>query len=198
VNAPQQAPPGPAPTKERQSALSEAVEQAAKTVTEGCAAMAGVAIQQADRLSSGHYGLDDLVAGQFAVLRTWVKYATFGAETAVNNVALLAWPPATPGEADPARIRKLEVAVTFAPAGVTSSDLLGHYCGGCVPSAAVVVTTPPGDPGHVVTVTVNFGDQANDIYDGTLRSADGTASTPFAVPFSEFGTSGSAPRVTHY
>jgi len=197
VNAPQQASPGPAPTKERQSALSEAVEQVADTVGKGYVAMAGVAIQQADRLSSGHYGLDDLVAGQFAVLRTWVKYATFAAETAVNNVALLAWPPAKPGEADPARIRELHVAVTFAPAGVTSSDLLGRVGGGRVPSAAVTVTTPPGDPGHVVTVTLHFGDQANDLYDGILRSADGTASKPFTVPFNEFGRPASAPQVRH-
>ena len=80
-----EAPPSEVPPAE--APLAEAVEQAADTVALWFEDLAGLAKHQANRVASGHYGLDDLVTGQFDLLRIWVKYATAASLTFTNNLA---------------------------------------------------------------------------------------------------------------
>jgi len=100
-------------TKKPQSALSEAVEQAARVGTLYWKDLTGFAEEQADRLASGHYGLTDLTTAQVRLMRILVHHGVNAMSTTIDNVALLAY--AGPGGG--AAIRTMEVAVPV-PAGV--------------------------------------------------------------------------------
>jgi hypothetical protein len=176
-----------------QSLLSEAVEQAAGAAAMWWTDLAKLAKGQADLLASGHYGADDLAAGQVGLLRIWVKNSIRTAGVLSDNLAMLSYGSA--GTHPPPRRFGVTVAV---PAGVAlelrASDLVGELFGFCIPSSKIrlepvdVAARAAADAGDLaVHVTVDCHRAPNDTYAGTLSSADGSVSVPMRVAIDELG-----------
>jgi hypothetical protein len=174
-----------------QSALSEAVEQAADAASIWCRDVAQLAIRQADRLASGGYGLDDLVTGQVDLLRIWVKNSIGVAGALSDNLALLAYWQA----AGPAPPRYFDVGVRL-PAGgggqLQSSDLEGQRLGYRIPASRVrlapAAVPAQAEPSELtVEVAVSCADAPLDIYAGVLSFTDGTVVARLRVAIDELG-----------
>lgn len=193
-----------------QSPLSEAVEQAADSVKLLGKDLTDLSRSQADRLSTGGYGLSDLVGGGFALTKLAVKHTTAAYQTIVNNIALLAAPPPDPAHVHDPPVRELTVAVTVPATSVPAPGIVGFCCtelrgrrhGYRVPPESVTLqpqaTASAGQGGasQVLMLSINFGGAPNDIYDGEVQSGAPAVSTPFMVPLAEFGVAGSAPEIT--
>jgi hypothetical protein len=193
-----------------QSPLSEAVEQAADSVKLLGKDLTDLSRSQADRLSSGGYGLSDLVGGGFALTQLAVKHTTAAYQTFLNNISLLAAPPPDPAHGHDPPVREVQGAVTVPAASVPAPGIVGFRCTELqgrrhsyrVPPESITVqpqaTAASGQAGtsQVVILSINFGGAPNDIYSGEVQSGDPAVSTPFMVALAEFGVAGSAPEVT--
>jgi hypothetical protein len=172
-----------------QSLLSEAVEQAA-AATLWWKDVAEFATDQADRLASGNYGVNDLTNAQVGLMRIWVRNSIKTAGVISDNLALLSYGKAS--AAPPPRRFAVTVAV---PAGVDlqlqASDLVGDLLGFRIPSSkikirpAAVTAQPAAD--LAVEITVDCGRAPNDTYAGTLSSTAGSVSVPMRVAIDELG-----------
>lgn len=185
------APEPPNGPQEPQSALSEAVEQAADAASIWCNELTQLAIHQADRLASGDYGLDDLVTGQVDLLRIWVSNSVEVAWALSNNLALLAyWQSGGPA---PPRRFGVEARVPAGAGGqLQSSHLDGQRHRYRIPASRVRLT-PAAVPVQAqpqpltVEVAVSCAGAPNDIYAGELLLPDGTVVAPLRVAIDELG-----------
>lgn len=172
-----------------QSLLSEAVEQGADAVAKWHKDIAELLEQQADRLSSGDYGLNDLVTAPVRLLSIWVKDAIDTAFTISDNLALLA----NPRSGEPQRPRTIRVPVTI-PANshvkFVASDTLGQL-GYSIPSSDFDITQEirGNNPEEInVIVTVKSSSVPNDTYSGILRADDpAIKEVPFGFAIDELG-----------
>jgi hypothetical protein len=173
-------------TEKPQSPLSEAVEQAARAGTLYWDDLTAFAEEQADRLASGHYGLTDLTTAQVRLMRILVHHGVSALDTAINNVALLAYA----GPPGGAAIRTMEVAVPV-PAGVDVAFRVSDLVAGqhVIPRHRVRL-----DPGAAreaaatdlpVTVRVDTTGAAAGTYGGTITAAD--RRVDFQIAIDELG-----------
>ncbi len=181
----------PTGSGQRQSPLSEAVEQAAGAASKWCNDMADFAKHQADLLSSGGYGLSDLATAQVDLLRIWVTNTVRTAGVLSDNLTLLSF--GRPSQNPPPR--RFNVGVSI-PAGVSPrfriSDLLGQLLAYRIPSSKVRL-----NPDFAVSraklreitveVEVDCVGVPNDTYEGVLSSEDVVIQVPVRVAIDELG-----------
>jgi hypothetical protein len=187
MTAPTTEPTGP---RRPQSLLSEAVEQIGDLTTQYLAGVSALATQQADRFSSGAYGINDLVAGQIGTLRLNVRHTLIAAQTVPGVWGLLGYSPPKSGSGT----REIRVSV---PGNLPLSelkvpDLVQVDTGALIPSSAVELEVPESTEGVLpeaitVTVRVTTDHAGNGTYRGSLRSADNTVVATFVIAISEVG-----------
>jgi hypothetical protein len=185
------APRPPTDSKQPQSPLSEAVEQAAGAASRWCDDVVKFAENQADLLSSGDYGVSDLATAQVDLLRIWVRNTVLTAGVLSDNLALLSFgrPTTTPPP------RRFNVGVSI-PAGVSAklrtSDLLGQLLAYRIASSKIRLN-PDSAPSQVnareidVEVEVDTTGVPNDTYEGVLFSEEGAVQVPIRVAIDELG-----------
>lgn len=183
--------PDPSPGS-AQSALSEAVEQAAAAVSAWCNDVADLAEREADRLSAGRYGLNDLIIAQMSLARIWVSNSIRTAGVLSDNLALLSY--SRPGATTAQRTVRVGVPVP-ANADVTFrvSDLVGRLLTHTIPRARITLHPPlaasePAARDVEVEMVVRCAGAPADTYQGLLSSEDGSIRVPFQVAIDEFGS----------
>ncbi len=185
------APRPPTGSRQRQSPLSEAVEQAADAASRWCNDVADFAKHQADLLSSGDYGLNDLTTAQVDLLRIWVRNTVRTVGALSDNLTLLSF--GRPSKAPPPR--RFNVGVSI-PAGVSpklrTSELLGQLLAYRIPSSKIrlnpdVAASRAKLREITVEVEVDCAGVPNDTYEGVLSSEDGVIQVPIRVAIDELG-----------
>lgn len=185
------APDPPTGSTQGQSPLSEAVEQATDAARRWFDEIADFAKHEADQLSSGNYGLSDLVTGQVSPMRIWVRNTILTADVLSNNLALLSY--ARPGAPPLLRTTNVRVGIPAnASVKLAASDMVGRLLAYRIPSSNIRLV--PEEPAietqerHIgVKIEVDCLRAPNDIYEGRLYCADGTVSVPFLVALDELG-----------
>jgi hypothetical protein len=174
-----------------QSPLSEAIEQATAAVSMWCREVAEFAQHEADVLSTGDYGLNQLATAQVRLLRIWVTNSIRTAVMLSDNFALLSY-----GQAGrPPPPRRIGVRVPI-PAGVSvklrASDLIGELLQHRIASSRVKIDPDTAASQQTareipVEVTVDCANAPNDTYIGDLFSVDGLIRVPIEVAIDELG-----------
>jgi hypothetical protein len=170
-----------------QSRLSEAVEQAADAARIWWEDISDFAKDEADQLSSGDYGLQDLASAQVNLMRICVRNTVKSVGVLSDNLALMSYP--RPGAPPPPRT--VNVPVSIPPnvnVKLTASDLVGRLHTQRISSSAIRIQ--PDEPSNEtisVTVEVKCPPVPKDLYEGRLHSVDGAVSIPFRVAINELG-----------
>jgi hypothetical protein len=181
----------PSTSPGRQSPLSEAIEQAKGAASNWCNEVVEFAQHEADVLSTGGYGVNQLATAQVRLLRIWVTNSIQTAVVLSDNLALLSYGRA--GRPPPPR--KIGVRVPI-PAGVSvklrASDLTGELLQHCITSSRIQISPDTAASRAKareipVEVAVNCANAPNDTYIGVLFSDDGLVKVPIEVAIDELG-----------
>lgn len=170
-----------------QSSLSEAVEQAADAARIWWKDISDFAKDEADQLSSGDYGLQDLASAQVHLMRICVRNTIKSVGVLTDNLALVSYPRS----GAPSQLRTVNVPVSVPPnvnVKLTASDLVGQLHARRISSSAIrIQPDEPSSEAISVTVEITCPPVPSDLYEGRLHSADDAVSIPFRVAINELG-----------
>jgi hypothetical protein len=156
-----------------------------------CDEVAEFAKHEADVLSTGDYGVNDLANAQVRLLRIWVSNTIRTAGVLSDNLALMSYGRA--GRPPPPRRVGVRVAI---PAGVSvklrASDLIGELLQYRIASSRVQISPDTAASQArsreiAVEVAVDCAGAPNDTYTGDLSSVDGAITVPIEVAIDELG-----------
>lgn len=169
------------------SRWSGTVVQLADLATLWVTTLSDVAATQADRMSAGDYGLDDLVAGHVGVCRSYLRALTETALTVSSVAGELAY--AGPTESVTPRTVRVRVPGTHTADELTISDLVHTVSRFTIPASVTdhrICPTPANAESDVTTVAVTASTPApNGVYRGTIKA--GADSCSFVIALSEVG-----------